>query len=265
MVKKFLALILALSLFAAPALCELTVERTEGERFFPDEKAWVYHFTYAYPHIVGEDYTCALINDTYQMAFDELTQLVLPMFANAEDMRFDGRNEVTHDYSVMCNNGRVLSVLERRSQTMGEEGIRYTLEALTFDVGGMYAGETLTLRGVALIQAGVDASGLEDVNAQDYPALGNLISGSSGEMGAALIPVLYQEFAHLQEEGVMDPEKTYDDFVMEFSPTRDFYTDENGDLVFFFPPALMAAPSFDAPAFSFSPERLNELLPAAEE
>ena len=63
MVKKFLALILALSLFAAPALCELTVERTEGERLFPDEKAWVYHFTYAYPHIVGEDYTCALINE----------------------------------------------------------------------------------------------------------------------------------------------------------------------------------------------------------
>ena len=42
----------------------------------------------------------------------------------------------------------------------------------------------------------MDASGLEDVNAQDYPALENLISGSSGEIGAALIPVLNGEMPY---------------------------------------------------------------------
>ena len=96
---------LALWLCAASALADLTVERNEGERYFPDENNWVYHFTYAYPKILGDDYTAALINDTYQMALDEMTNLVLPMFANTPDMRFDGKNEVWHDFAVTCNNG----------------------------------------------------------------------------------------------------------------------------------------------------------------
>ena len=264
MVKKFLALILSLLLFAAPALCELTVERTEGERFFPDEKAWVYHFTYAYPHIVGDDYTCALINDTYQMAFDELTQLVLPMFANAEDMRFDGRNEVTHDYSVMCNNGRVLAILQTRMQTRREDGPLYALDPLTFDVGGMYAGETLTLRGVTLIQAGVDGTMLEDVEPELYPEIAHIVDGSSDEMAAALLPLLYEAFVRLQAEGVIAAQWTREEYEDEFNPAQDFYTDEEGRIVFFFQPTLLASPSFDAPVFPFTPAELDAILADAE-
>ncbi len=260
MAKRLFAALCVLLLTAAPALGELTVESLAGEAYFPTEKNWVYHFTYAYPQVAGEDYTAALINDTYQMALDEMLQLVLPMFANAPDMRFDGKNEVKHDFEVMCNDGRLLSILQYRSQTMGEDGVRYTLEPLTFDVSGIYAGETLTLRGVVLVQAGVDPAALDDVTAADDPELAAIIDGSSSRLSEALLPVLYAEFTALQAEGVARADWTYDDYEAEFVPSRDFYADDQGKIVFFFPPALMASPSFDVPVFAFTPVQLNAIL-----
>ena len=265
MAKRFFSFLAALLLFAAPALGEMTVERKTGEQFYPQEKNWVYHFTYAYPHIVGDDYTSALINDTYDMALDEWAKLMLPMFANAPDMRYDGKNEVTHDFTVVCNNGRVLSILQTRVQTRGEEGPLYALEPLTFDVSGMYAGETLTLRGVTLIQAGVDCALLEDVEPEMYPEVARVIDGSSDEMAEALTPLLYERFRQLQADGVIAPHWTRADFEDAFSPTQEFYTDGDGSIVFFFPPALLTEPSFQVPLFPFTPAELNAVLIAADE
>ena len=262
MVKRFLTALCALLLLAVPALGEVTVERQEGEAYFPDEKNWVYHFTYAYPRLIGEDYTTALINDTYEMALDEMAQLVLPMFANSPDMRFDGKNEITHDFSVTCNNGKLLSILQTKAQTRGEEGAILTLEPLTFDVSGMYAGESLTLRGVTLILGGADPESLEDIVPEDVPALSHIIDGSSGEMAEALLPVLYAEFVALQASGVIQPQWTWEDFQEECSPANSFYADEQGKLVFFFPPMMLTAPSFDVPTFSFTPEALDGILAA---
>ena len=250
----------ALCLMAAPALAEVTVERTEGEAWFPNEKNWVYHFTYAYPRLTGDDYTTALINDTYEMALDEMSQLVLPMFANSPDMRFNGKNEITHDFSVTCNNGKLLSILQTKTQTRGEEGPILTLEPLTFDVSGMYAGASLTLRGVTLILGGADPEKLEDLEPEDVPALAHIIDGSSGEMAEALLPKLYAEFQALQDSDVIQPHWTYEDFEDECSPANNFYADEQGNLIFFFPPMMLETPSFDVPAFSFTPEELDGIL-----
>ena len=257
-----LALMFFLSLLF-PAHGEMTVERQCGEDYFyseKDQKNWVYHFVYAYPRMAGEDYTAALINDTYERALSEWRQLALPMFANAPDMYYDGQNEVIHDFTVVCNNGVVLSVLQTRSQTRGSEGTLYVLEPLTFDVSGPYAGETLTLRGVTLLQGGVAPEKLEEAQIEDYPALANILSGSSTLMGEALADRLYPEFLALQEAGVLSPALTREDYEAEFSPARDFYTDDENNLVFFFPPALMQSPSFQPPVFSFTPEELNALL-----
>lgn len=264
MVKRFLSFLAAFLLFAAPALGEITVERLEGERYYPQEKDWVYHFSYAYPHIAGDDYTAAHINDTYEMALDEWAKLMLPMFANAPDMRYGGKNEVTHDFTVVCNNGKVLSILQTRVQTRGEEGPLYALEPLTFDVCGMYAGETLTLRGVTLIQAGVDGGMLEDATTGMYPEVSNIIDSSSDEMAVALLPLLYERFLQLQQEGVAAAHWTREDFEEAFSPAQEFYTDEEGRILFFFPPALLADPSFDVPIFPFTPAELDGLLADAE-
>ena len=264
MVKRFLCLLAASLLLISPALGEMTVERREGERYYPSEKNWVYHFTYAYPHVGGDDYTAALISDTYEMALDEWAQLVLPMFANSPDMRYDGKNEVTHDFTVVCNNGKVLSILQTRIQTRGEDGPLYALDPLTFDVCGMYAGETLTLRGVTLIQAGVDGEMLEDAEPELYPEIAHIIDGSSDEMADALLPLLYEEFVRLQGSGVIAAHWTREDFEDEFNPAQDFYTDDQGRVVFFFQPTLLASPSFDVPVFPFTPAELDDVLTNAE-
>ena len=232
---------LALLLLCNPAMAEMQLERNEGEAYFPSEKDWTYHFTYAYPLLTGDDYASAAINDTYQMALDEMMQLVLPMFAHEEDMLFDGKNEVNHDFVVTCNNGVFLSILQKRSQTKGEEGVQYTLEAQVFDVAGEYIGETLTLRGVVMV------------------------GDSSAQISDAVTPVLYEEFKKLQQQGICREEVTENEFLWEFAATRDYYADENGNAVFFFSPMLLSEPSFDVPTFVFTPDELWELVNALPE
>lgn len=213
-----------------------TVLRTEGEAFFPNEKNWVYHFTYAYPHVTGENYAALTVNDTYQMALDEMTQLVLPMFANEEAMRFDGKNEVVHDFEVKCNNGRFLSILQKKSQTRGDEGAFLSLESLTFDMNGEYLGESLTLRGVVMVGESTD------------------------QIAAAVLPEIYEKFKALQAEGICKADVDEETFSIEFSPAIHFYADEGGRAVFYLPPSLLAEPSFSVPVFPYSPAELEALL-----
>ena len=266
MAKRFFSTALAalaVWLCAASAFAELTVERNEGERYFPDEKNWVYHFVYAYPKILGDDYTAALINDTYQMALDEMTNLVLPMFANTPDMRFDGKNEVNHDFTVACNNDKLLSIVQFRSQSMGDETV-YSLEPLTFDVSGIYAGETLTLRGVILIQAGVDPEQLEDVRAEEHPDIARIIRGSSGSISEALMPALYDLFrAH---PNLSDSEKpSLEDFEIEFSPARDFAAyREGGYIAFYYPPMLAPEAYRENTVILLSPAEIEAILAESE-
>lgn len=250
----------ALLLIAVPALGERTVDSQSGEYYFPSEKEWTYHFTYAYPLVQGEDYAAAAINDTYQMALDEMVQLVLPMFANAESMRFDGKNEVRHSFSVGCNDDRLLSILQYRQQTQGEESPVLSIEALTFDMVGDYVGETLTLRGVTLAVGGVPNDLLDEVMPEDCPALSKIINGSSDLMAKALMPVLYQQFVQLQREGVALAGVEREDFELEFSPQSDYFVDQAGHIVFFFQPSLLTHPSFDVPQFPFTPAELEALL-----
>lgn len=213
-----------------------TVLRKEGEAYFPDEKNWVYHFTYAYPHVTGQDYAALTVNDTYQMALDEMLQLVLPMFANEPAMRYDGKNEVHHDFEVKCNNGRFLSILQKKSQTRGEEGAFLSLESLTFDMSGEYLGESLTLRGVVMV------------------------GDSTDQIAAALLPPIYDEFVKLQEMGICKKDVDRETFEIEFSPAIHFYADDEGNAVFYLPPSLMAEPSFQTHVFIYSPQELEKLL-----
>lgn len=213
-----------------------TVIRNEGEAFFPSEKDWVYHFTYAYPHVAGDSYAALMVNDTYQMALDEMVQLVLPMFANEPAMRYDGKNEVIHDFVVKCNNGRFLSILQKKSQTRGDEGTFLSLESLTFDMSGEYQGESLTLRGVVMVGESTD------------------------QIAAALMPHIYEEFVKLQEKGICKQGANRETFEIEFSPAIHFYADENGNAVFYLPPSLMETPSFQTHVFVYSPEEIEKLL-----
>lgn len=242
---------------------EIPVMRNEGDLYFPDQENWVYHFRYAYPHLLGDSYTVALINDTYQMALDEKKNLELPMFANAEEMRYDGHNEVWRDFSVMCNSDKLLSILEMRRQTQGEGAESLYLEALTFDTSGDYAGNSLTLRGVTLALAGIDSENVEDTPEALAARYRGIIDGSSTLMGEKLMPVLYEQFQALQQSGVLLASWTAEDFEQEVLPTQDFYVNGEGQILFFFQPSLMAEPSLDPPVFAFTPDELETLLTGA--
>lgn len=237
--KRLLCAALAALLLAAPALAQedyYSIERVEGERYFPDADDWTYHFTYAYPHVAAEDIAALMINDSYEMALDEMVNLILPMFANEDAMRFDGKNEIAHDFAIACNDGRYLSVLLRRTQTMGEETLR-TIDAQVFDISGEYAGEPLTLRGVVMV------------------------GESSTQLSDLVAPVLYQEFLALQKTGVAREDIGEEGFYEICSPLSDFYANADGSVTFFFQPELLTEPTFDVPGFVYTKEMLEALLP----
>lgn len=236
MVKRVFAMALLCALLFTAAHAEIAVTRQNGEEWFPSRENWTYHFTYAYPHLdaPGDDLAAAMVNDTYQMVLEEMLYVVLPMFANAAEP--GTKIEVDHDFSVTCHDGRFLSVVQRRAQrdAAGEDIL--TLESQVFDMAGEYLGEALTLRGVVMV------------------------GESSAQIAAAVLPVLYAEFERLQGEGVCRADVTKEEFEEEFSPTLQFYADEQGRAVFFFPPSLLTEPSFEVPVFPFSPEELEALL-----
>ena len=119
MAKRLTALFLALLLCAAGARAETALERNEGEAYFPDEKSWTYHFTYAYPHLTGEDYASLLIDETYAMALDEMLPGGADAFLRAYAARFAfqlvSRNEFEaflNDYAGMDCSPLLLDYLD---------------------------------------------------------------------------------------------------------------------------------------------------------
>ena len=233
------------------------VIRREGEAYYPSQEDWRYHFVYAYPLVQGEDYASAAINETYQMALDEVTQLTLPMFAG-EESTAGTRNEVRHDFYVTCNNDRLLSIVQTRSQTGAEETV-LAVEPLVFDVSGVYTASTpITLRGCIL--AGVSAESADDMTAEKYPQAAKILAGSSDSIGERVAEILYPEFQKLQESGIGRSDVAMEDFEWEFSPTTSFYVNDEGSVVFFFPPALLTQPTFDVPTFSFTAAQIEDML-----
>ena len=223
-------------LWVFPAPAEHAVESLEGEDFFPQEENWTYHYIYSWPMLVcdGDDAAAMMVNDTFQMVLDEMRTLALPMFAASPEMTGDGPVEVRQFYRVTCNTDRLFSVLLIKTEEQGESR-RISVESETFDVGGEYPGETLTLRGVVRV------------------------GESSDQLSAAVLPVLYGRFRELQQSGVCLPDVSEEAFYELTAPTLDFYADENENAVFYFQPSLMVHPDWDVPAFTFTPEELAAL------
>ncbi len=229
----------------ASALSPYTVEEISGEEWYPSKEDWTYHYVYSCPRIVcgDDDPVGLLINDTLQMALDEMRLLALPMFAESPEMTASGPVTVTEEGRMMCNNGRFFSVLTVKCEE--RDGVKtWSLGSDTFDVGGEYPGETLTLRGVVMV------------------------GESSEQISAAVLPVLYGAFEELQSRGVCLPGVAWEEFSQIVIPTLDFYADENGSAVFYFQPSLLCEPGEDVPVFTFTPAELEALvgaMPAGEE
>ena len=236
MVKKMLALLCALMLIIPAGVAEHAVLEISGVDYYPDEANWTYCYDYCLPQLETgmTDVAAMMINETLVMALDEMRELVLPMFASSEDMTQYGQVTITQRYRITCNSDRFFSVIITREEK-DDRGSFYTLESEVFDVGGEYMGETLTLRGVVMV------------------------GESSDQLGRAVMPVLYEEFKKLQQEGVCVPDMTEEEFYLAFSPTLDYCCDQDGNALFYFQPTLMAEPSLDVPVFTFTPAELEAL------
>lgn len=244
MVKKMLALLCALVLFMPVACAEKIITPAENTEYYPDADEWTYCYRYRVPVLETgmTDLGAMMINETLQMALDEMRELVLPMFASSGDMTQYGPVTICQDYVITCNNDRFFSLLITREE-QDDRGSFYTIESEVFDVGGEYLGETLTLRGVVMV------------------------GESSDQLGRAVLPVLYERFVQLQKDGICDPSVTEKSFYQLCSPTLDYYADEEGNAVFFLQPSLMREPSLEVPTFTFTPDELAELcenVPAVE-
>ncbi len=230
------AALLLTCLLSCSARAGYEVESLEGEDYFPNESEWTYHYVYSWPQLVcgGEDAAAMMVNDTFGMVLDEMRTLALPMFAASPEMTAAGPVEVKQFYTVTCNTDRLFSVLLVKTEEQGEKR-RISVESETFDVGGEYPGETLTLRGVVRV------------------------GESSDQLAEAVLPVLYARFQELQRAGVCRADVTEAEFYDLTVPTLDFYADGEENAVFYLQPSLMTEPDWNVPSFPFTPAELEAL------
>lgn len=221
MKKKFLAL-LCLLVFSLPPVSasELGLQVTweDVQQSFPEEGETVYRYTCRYPVVSGTNAADG-INDYYRTAVSEMVELVLPMYANDQDMAGQGENAYEQLYEVTCNNGRYFSTRMLQSQVLGGNMRRRinTVHSQVFDVSGAYAGEALTLRGL-----------LEE------------IGDSSTQIAEAVFNDIWQRIKAQQGEkdspwhGDLDRNT----LALDFFPEEHFYADEQGSAVFYLQPGL---------------------------
>ncbi len=226
--------LMCVALCALSAAAEREVVYIEDVRYFPQEENWTYRFEYSYPRLVpedGDDVAAMMVNETMDTVVREMLELVMPMFSRADQMTRDGRVTVKQTWEVTANTPRIFSVLmTKRESVNGEEFV--TLEGTTFDVGGEYAGEMLTLRG--LVRVG----------------------DSSVQLGAAVMPLLWEDYLELAAgDAAMDEETFYD----TVAPTLDFYADQDENAVFFFQPSLFGESYRGPHTRTLTPAELEEL------
>ena len=89
----------------------------------------------------------ASVNAWFDVAFREMDDLILPMFASEADMAGDGKSEISQQYAVTCNNDAFFSILLTQTQVLGEQTV-VSLSGQVFAMSGEYLGNTLTLRGL---------------------------------------------------------------------------------------------------------------------
>lgn len=235
--KRLLTLFCLLLALLLPALAELSFTMVEGEAYFPEEKDWKYHYRYEYPSLQGDSFPAQAINEYFELALREQTELVLPMYANDPIMVMDGPQTVTDSYTVMLSDDRLFSILQSHRQSLGAEEEVLSLSAVTFAVGGEYTGDSLTLRGVC----GVGESSVQIAE-------------------AVLKDVWLQIQKRVQDgEAGWKPDLDFKRLEEGFYPMTAFWAEEGDRVVFFLQPGEFREDQ-ELITFSYSYEELEELI-----
>ena len=214
----------------------LAYEWVEGEEYFPQDQPWTYHYTYRYPLLTGEGMLQESINDYFRNALNEMTMLVIPMFADDPIMIGEGSNEISQSYEVTCNNGAIFSVLMTQKQTVGGMG-HISLESVVFASSGEYLGESLTLRGLVQVGPSSQALGeavLEDIWKDIDLQMRNKASGWKSDLNSDILKA-------------------------EFYPEVQFYADTLGNAVFYLQPGRLRHDD-RVVTYTYTPKMLEKLL-----
>ncbi len=235
--RRFAGLMLCLALLLSlSAHAELPVTWTEGEEWFPDKQAWTYHYQYRYPALSGEDTVSEAINHYFDLARNEMANLVLPMYAADPIMAGQGGNKVSEQWTVTCNSDELFSALLHRTQTV-EGGELHTISSVVFATSGEYAGDTLTLRGVVRV------------------------GDSSQQLAELVLNDIWRQIEPQmrQPDSLWLTELSRDSLAEGFFPEEHFYANQHGDAVFYLQPGVFRRDQ-EIVEYVYAPQQLERLL-----
>lgn len=232
------ALLLVVCMLLTPFVfvsAEATYTWAEGEITYPEGEDWIYRYTYRYPVLSGDAPAAHAVNAWFDVAFSEMNDLILPMFASEADMAGGGANEIDHLYAVTCNSDDFFSILLTQTQDMGERPMM-SLTGQVFAMSGEYTGETLTLRG--LLRVG----------------------DSSQQIAEAIVRDVWTKVKDLP--GALERWEDPDHFMDDFDPETQFYADEKENAVFFLQPGVLD--EMEPMTFAYSAQAAEALLKEQE-
>lgn len=241
-----LTLCLGLPLIAAAQGLDMAQALT-GERRYPEDAAEAdarYILSYAYPQFHGQGDEAESINACYQDMAREMESVDIEgLSAEAPG---DGMPAAYTrlDFQVTQNNGRYLSVVLTTRQFAGN-GESETIAANTFARDGMYAGQMLSLSQVL---------GLEEAEPQSQ----------GGQTTAARLA--YRLVWDIVSAGMENVDGDYLDGLTSegleaaFNPEKDFYLDQDENVVFFVQAGLLAGEVAGVLTFPFAPAEMLSAL-----
>ncbi len=201
-------------------------------------------FTYRYrlPQFTSEQPQYEAVNAYFAAYANELLTVGIPAAAEGLDtLPAAGEPEyyVDLDYRITANNLQTLSVVLVGQRFLGNV-LTETWDSAVFALGGLYAGQRLTLS---------QAMGLEQETGE---------ADIAAELAYGLVwQIVQYEIAAMQK--AYFPGVTQEEFRSAFSPEQDFYFDADGNFVFYIQAGLIAAEVEGVLTFPFS---LAELLSA---
>jgi len=239
--KRFFLILVSLLLCASVALAEpLTLaEDLTGELTAEDTD---YHFSIRLPQVAGDDDLAQTINNIYQMELSEQLEFKAPI--KAEVFAMDGATGFTEiGYRVSCNSEDFLSVIvTTREVANGMELLVQT--AHVFPRSGPKAGLVISL---PYLLGLLEGTGESDTWLEER---------QTEKANACVRRLIWERIE-------ADSQRTYYDGLDEtvlaesFYPEEDFYMDEDGALVFFVQPGLIADPEVGVLEWRFT---MDELL-----
>ena len=230
MKHTLLSLLLALAICLVPALAEdapvTFAEDITGVYVYPENSTEAdaqYVYRYCYPQLAGDSDLAMMFNTTYSYAAEDALGFEAPM--QASDLQpGDPQKNVDVSYEITCLQEDYLSVKIIKRTVMGDD-TTLVISGHVFPLTSSGAGKITNLPTLL---------GLLDVQETDE-WLQTRQTNKADRVARELV------WNKLQTGGYpLWEDLTFEEFEASFYPEEDFYLAENGDIVFFFQPGVIA-------------------------